>query len=178
MTPRPGHPPFYIVYCAPPPLFSTCIDRIQYYISNDDRERDALAEAQALNRLCVVKVYAPWCKTCRAIEPKYKRVAKANSDEIDFYEVNFSQCKPLCKHLGVESLPCGIIFKDGEKVEHSSLRPTSFKAFVKTLMAFAEPESPLSATLESYQSDMDEMRETERRVSRVAGLSEEPAHER
>ena len=76
---------------------------------------DALAEAQALNRLCVVKVYAPWCKTCRAIEPKYKRVAKANSDEIDFYEVNFSQCKPLCKHLGVESLPCGIIFKDGEK---------------------------------------------------------------
>ena len=139
---------------------------------------DALAEARALNRLCVVKVYAPWCKTCRAIEPKYKRVARANSDEIDFYEVNFSQCKPLCKHLGVESLPCGIIFKDGEKVEHSSLRPTSFKGFVKTLMAFAEPESPLSATLESYQSDMDEMRETERRVSRVAGLSEEPAHER
>ena len=78
----------------------------------------------------------------------------------------------------MESLPCGIIFKDGEKVEHSSLRPTSFKGFVKTLMAFAEPESPLSATLESYQSDMDEMRETERRVSRVAGLSEEPAHER
>merc|ERR1719298_249298 len=71
----------------------------------------AAAEARALNRLCVVKVYAPWCKTCRAIEPKYKRVAKANSDEIDFYEVNFSQCKPLCKHLGVESLPCGIIFK-------------------------------------------------------------------
>ena len=76
---------------------------------------DALAEAQALNRLCVVKVYAPWCKTCRAIEPKYKRVAKANSDEIDFYEVNFSECKPLCKHLGVESLPCGIIFKDGRR---------------------------------------------------------------
>ena len=139
---------------------------------------DAVAEAHALNRLCVVKVYAPWCKTCRAIEPKYKRVAKANSGEIDFYEVDFAQCKPLCKHLGVESLPTGMIFKDGEKVEHSSLRPTSFKGFVKTLMAFAEPESPLSATLESYQSDMDAMRETERRVSRVAGLSGEPAHER
>ena len=136
----------------------------------------AVADAQALDRLCVVKVYAPWCKTCVAIGPKYLRAAKAN-EEIDFYEVDFSQCKPLCKHMGVESLPTGMIFKDGEKVEHSSLRPSGFKSFVRKLMAFAEPESPGSAALESYQSTMDEMRVTEQLVARVAGLSEEPSYE-
>ena len=111
-----------------------------------------------------------------AIGPKYLRAAKAN-EEIDFYEVDFSQCKPLCKHMGVESLPTGMIFKHGEKVEHSSLRPSGFKSFVKKLMAFAEPESPGSAALESYQSNMDEMRVTEQLVTRVAGLSEDPSYE-
>ena len=137
----------------------------------------AVVNAQQAGRLLVVKAYAPWCTACKVIEPKYKRAASSNL-EVDFCEIDFVQAKALCKHCGVEKLPTGMIFKDGEKVEHSSLRPTSFKGFGKTLMAFAEPESPLSATLESYQSDMDAMRETERRVSRVAGLSGEPAHER
>eukprot|EP00964_Phaeocystis_antarctica_P118039 scaffold81858_cov57-Phaeocystis_antarctica.AAC.2 len=137
----------------------------------------AVADAKALDRLCVVKVYAPWCKTCVAIGPKYLRAAKANQEMIDFYEVDFAQCKPLCKHMGVESLPTGMIFKDGAKVEHTSLRPSGFKSFVKTLMAFAEPESPGSAALESYQTNMDELRETEQLVTRVAGLSEDPSYE-
>ena len=109
----------------------------------------AVADSQARDRLCVVKVYAPWCKTCVAIHPKYLRAAKSNP-EIDFYEVDFAQNKPLCKHMGVESLPTGMIFKDGAKVEHTSLRPSGFKSFVSLLVQHAAP-----GALESYQSNMD-----------------------
>ena len=100
----------------------------------------AVADAQARGRLCVVKVYAPRCKTCVAIGPKYLRMAEA-AKAVAFYEVDFSSCPSLGTHMGVESLPTVMIFKDGAKVEQSSLRPSDFKSFVKTLMAFAEPES-------------------------------------
>ena len=121
----------------------------------------AVADAQARGRLCVVKVYAPRCKTCVAIGPKYLRMAEA-AKAVAFYEVDFSSCPSLGRHMGVESLPTVMIFKDGAKVEHCSLRPSGFKNFVKTLMAFAEPESSGSSALESYKSNMDELR--------VAGL--------
>ena len=121
----------------------------------------AVADAQARGRLCVVKVYAPRCRTCVAIGPKYLRMAET-AKAVAFYEVDFSSCRALGTHMGVESLPTVMIFKDGAKVEHCSLRPSGFKNFVKTLMAFAEPESSGSSALESYKSNMDELR--------VAGL--------
>ena len=125
-----------------------------------EQER-AVADAQAAGRLCVVKVYAPRCKVCLAIGPKYLRMAEA-AKAVAFYEVDFSSCPSLGTHMGVESLPTVMIFKDGAKVEQSTLRPSDFKSFVKTLMAFAEPESSGSSALESYKSNMDELR--------VAGL--------
>ena len=121
----------------------------------------AVADAQAAGRLCVVKVYKPRCKICVAIGPKYLRMAEA-AKAVAFYEVDFSSCPSLGTHMGVESLPTVMIFKDGAKVEQSVLRPSGFKSFVKTLMAFAEPESSGSSALESYKSNMDELR--------VAGL--------
>ena len=154
---------------------TAALSRIQPLTTVLELER-AVTNAQQAGRILVVKVHAPWCAACKVIEPRYRRAASSNL-EVDFCEVNFVQAKLLCKHSGVENLPTGMIFKDGKKVEHSSLRPSGFKSFVKKLMAFAEPESPGSAALESYQSTMDEMRVTEQLVARVAGLSEEPSYE-
>ena len=100
----------------------------------------AVSRAQKAGRLLVVKVYAPWCAACKVLEPKYRRAA-ASHPEIDFYEVNFVQAKQLCKRSGVESLPTGMIFKDGKKVEHSCLKPSAFKEFMSRLAEHAEPEA-------------------------------------
>merc|ERR1719483_871143 len=76
---------------------------------------------------------------------KLKQDMQALRKDFDFYEVTFVQAKPLCKHSGVENLPTGMIFKDGKKVEHSSLRPSEFKGFMSRLAEHAEPEA-LGAT--------------------------------
>ena len=123
----------------------------------------AVSEAKAAGRLAVVKIYAPWCSACRAIQQRYLRMAKSHPG-IDFYEVDFTRSKPLCSHLSVEGLPTGLIFKDGQKVEHSSMRPSQFKKFMGKLSEHFEPEA-----LELYKSNMDELR------ARVTELREGPS---
>eukprot|EP00320_Phaeocystis_rex_P014677 CAMPEP_0119080588 /NCGR_PEP_ID=MMETSP1178-20130426/112710_1 /TAXON_ID=33656 /ORGANISM="unid sp, Strain CCMP2000" /LENGTH=185 /DNA_ID=CAMNT_0007063209 /DNA_START=44 /DNA_END=601 /DNA_ORIENTATION=+ len=141
---------------------ATAYDHIQPLTTVSELD-SAVAAAQAAGRLCVVKVYAPWCSSCRAIQPRFLRAAKSNPG-IDFYDIDFSRNKPLCKHCGIEKLPTGMIFKDGEKVEHSSLRPSDFKKFMGKLMGHAEG----SPALELYKSKMDELR------THVTELSEDP----
>ena len=116
---------------------STAQSRVQPLTTVLELDR-AVADAQQSGRLLVVKVFAPWCAACRIIAPRYQRAASSNL-EVDFYDVNFSQAKPLCKHSGVESLPTGMVFKDGVKVEHSSLRPSDFKGFMGKLAAHVGP---------------------------------------
>merc|ERR1719399_2130033 len=102
----------------------------------------AQSDSEESGRLMVIKVFAPYCAACRAIQAKYKRTAKNNA-EIDFFEVDFSKSKPLCKHLGIQSLPTGIIFKDGEMVEHRTLRNKEFQAFMRRLDEVAAGEFPV-----------------------------------
>ena len=74
---------------------------------------EAMAAAHSAGRLCVVKFSAPWCTACKAIQPKFKRLARAYPEH-DFYEVDFSRCKPLSKHCDITNLPTGIILEQGK----------------------------------------------------------------
>ena len=74
---------------------------------------EAMAAAHSAGRLCVVKFYAPWCTACKAIQPKFKKLARAYPEH-DFYEVDFSRCKPLSKHCDITNLPTGIILEQGK----------------------------------------------------------------
>jgi len=118
---------------------TAALSRIQPLTTILELER-AVTNAQQAGRILVVKVYAPWCAACKVIEPRYRRAASSNL-EVDFCEVNWVKAKPLCKHSGVENLPTGMVFKDGKKVEHSSLRPSEFKGFMSRLADHAEPEA-------------------------------------
>jgi len=65
----------------------------------------ALAAAEGRSKkkkLVVVKFYAPWCSSCKAIESRFARTARANADAADFYSVDFSTCKPYCKAIGIK----------------------------------------------------------------------------
>lgn len=101
----------------------------------------AMAAAHAAGRLVVVKFYAPWCSACRVIQPKFKRLARAYPEGVDFFEVDFSRCKPLSKHCDITMLPTGIILKQGKLVEHAPIRSSDFKAFKGQLAVHAEDSS-------------------------------------
>ncbi|OSX73360.1 hypothetical protein BU14_0353s0004 [Porphyra umbilicalis] len=54
--------------------------------------------------VAVLKFYAPWCRSCRAIAPKVARLAH-EFPEIRFYEIDYEANKELCWRLGVKNLP-------------------------------------------------------------------------
>merc|ERR1711924_347095 len=65
----------------------------------------ALIEAAtAQNRHVVIKHYASWCRICKAMAPKYARVAK-DWPTIEFHEILFDDNKELLKSLGITTLP-------------------------------------------------------------------------
>eukprot|EP00964_Phaeocystis_antarctica_P057254 scaffold33859_cov64-Phaeocystis_antarctica.AAC.3 len=139
---RPARTPYIQAFAEDGPAMApstAALSRVQPLTTILELE-GAVSRAQKAGRLLVVKVYAPWCAACKVLEPKYRRAA-ASHPEIDFYEVNFVQAKQLCKRSGVESLPTGMIFKNGKKVEHSCLKPSAFKEFMSRLAEHAEPEA-------------------------------------
>merc|ERR1711933_110769 len=74
----------------------TRIDADKYYA--------AIEESKSDNKVVVFKFAASWCKTCRAINPKFKNLAEAFPN-VEFYEVFFDDSKKLFKSLGIHALP-------------------------------------------------------------------------
>ena len=64
---------------------------------------------QGFDGLTVVKFFAPWCRTCKAVAPAYERFAsQAENDapgRIQFFQVNFKLNKELCLGERVYQLP-------------------------------------------------------------------------
>ena len=94
----------------------------------------AVQRGRESGRLAVVKFYAPWCVSCKAIKPKFERAARAN-DAADFYEVDFVAARPLCKAASVRYLPSAHIYGDGE-LQHAV--PVGVRSFPKFLFKLKE----------------------------------------
>ncbi|EJK49258.1 hypothetical protein THAOC_31889, partial [Thalassiosira oceanica] len=72
--------------------------------------------SEADDRICVIKFYASWCKSCAKFGVKYKRLARERGDvavadeivragEARFAEVEYTANARLCKSLKVKRLP-------------------------------------------------------------------------
>ena len=81
------------------------------------------------NRLCVIKLYAPFCKACRAFGVKFRKLALERGDRINaageivhtgiarFGEIEYSSNIKLCKHLSVKKFPTVLIYRGGSVKE-------------------------------------------------------------
>ncbi len=72
----------------------------------------------------VVDFFADWCGPCKMLAPVFDTLQSENED-FDFYKVNVDDNQNLATSFGVSSIPCVLIFKDGEVVERS----VGFKTF-------------------------------------------------
>lgn len=63
------------------------------------------------NRLVIIQVKAPWCRSCKALEPKVRRLAREFS-QVGFYQMNYEDAanKPICFRLGVSSMPTFFLY--------------------------------------------------------------------
>ena len=62
-----------------------------------------------------VDFYADWCGPCRMLGPIMDDISNTNT----VYKVNVDKDQELAREYGVMSIPCVIVFKDGNEINRS-----------------------------------------------------------
>ena len=65
----------------------------------------------------LVDFYAKWCSPCRMQAPVLEELAKEISDKAVICKIDVDECEELAIKYGVQSIPCIMVFKDGEVKE-------------------------------------------------------------
>jgi len=85
------------------------------------------------NKVVIIKFHASWCRACKAMAPKYQRVAEDWPD-LEFCEILFDNNKKLCKSLGIKILPyVEVISGSAGKVEGFSCGPSKISRLQERL---------------------------------------------
>lgn len=96
------------------------------------------------DRLCLVKFYAGWCKSCKRFGISFRQLAYEEGDHINlngdsivhsgnvrFAEVEYTQNARLCKSLKVKKLPTVHYYKRGKgKLSELTCKPSQFQLVV------------------------------------------------
>ena len=95
----------------------------------------AVESAEADSKFVVIKFFAPWCTSCKAIEARFSRAAKAQGADANFYVIDFSKSKALCKACGIKFMPVAHIYAGGALQEAMPIGAKAFPGFVKRMTA-------------------------------------------
>lgn len=66
----------------------------------------------------LVDFNADWCGPCRILKPALEKIAMEN-DEVKFVSINVDNNENLARKYNIFSIPCLIVFKDGEEINRS-----------------------------------------------------------
>lgn len=72
--------------------------------------------------LIVIKFWAPWCRSCKNFEPKYKHIATQYKG-VRFLELNWEENREFCHELGVMALPMIKMYTHEGEVESFACGP-------------------------------------------------------
>merc|ERR1712216_399439 len=90
------------------------------------------------DQLVVVRFFAPWCKSCRAAQPIFKRMVSQYSPSVKFVEAPLTkETAYIHEGLGVPSVPFGHIYHpDVGLVEEKKINKRVFKEFQLALESY------------------------------------------
>ncbi len=70
-------------------------------------------EVEASKTPVIVDFYAEWCGPCKMVQPELEALA-ASHDDVVVAKVNVDENNNLAERFSINSIPCMILFKDGE----------------------------------------------------------------
>ena len=130
-------------------------------------------DAEEHKKLCVIKFYASWCKSCAKFGAKYRQLAIEEGDQVDtsgrllatgrvrFAEVEFGANKRMCKSFGIKRLPYIHIYKGkAGKLEDFVCGPSKFNSLIDKVNEYvdvSDDEILLRKELEEGQALGDEI---------------------
>ena len=103
-------------------------------------------------RLCMVKFYASWCKSCQKFGMQYEKIGKDVGDDIRMAEVEYGANKELCKSLGIKKVPSVHFYSMGKKVDGFPCGPKKIPMLMEKLSHYRS----LSLSELSFEADMNE----------------------
>lgn len=62
----------------------------------------------------VVDFYADWCGPCRMLAPAIEELSNSYTD-VSFCKLNVDEAGSIAASLGIDSIPCVILFENGEE---------------------------------------------------------------
>lgn len=63
----------------------------------------------------LVDFYASWCGPCKLLGPELEKL----DDEVKIVKVDIDKYRDLARSYGVMSIPCLVMFNDGEELKRS-----------------------------------------------------------
>ena len=96
--------------------------------------RDTLSTLIKSKKPVLIKFWAPWCKPCRNMTPKYKKAAQKFTGKVVFAELNIDKHPSVASKYRVRSIPTLILFKNNKIIKRStgSLSQKGIENFVNS----------------------------------------------
>lgn len=101
-------------------------------------EEHAALLQDAADEIVVLKVFAPWCRACKSVAPKFSSLSrdpKLGEYPIRFASLSISHNKSFVKSLGVLALPTVQFYVKGQLVDTFSCGPSKFATLRRKLNA-------------------------------------------
>ncbi len=65
----------------------------------------------------LVKFWAPWCRPCREMSPRFAHVSKSFIGKVLFAELNVDEQQQIAGNYKVHSIPTTILFINGKEMD-------------------------------------------------------------
>jgi len=90
-------------------------------VANNDRaveisEKEFEETINNSKKVAIVDFYAEWCMPCLIIAPVIEELA-SKFKEIKFAKVNVDENRQLSSKFNITSIPCLVVFKNGEEID-------------------------------------------------------------
>ena len=74
-------------------------------------------ERSILHGVTLLDFDAPWCGPCRAQQPAIDALKKSYQGKAAIRKINIDENRDIALHLGIQSIPTIILFKEGREIK-------------------------------------------------------------